>query len=83
MLSIESTCFIAAKESRRGEHNEWPIVQTVTKNPNCLPLWAVIAKVRPKHEHPWYYDWQHGFLIVVIYAKDHDAAADITTAIIE
>jgi hypothetical protein len=50
---------------------------------HCLPLWGVIAKVRPTPEHPSYYDWQHGFLVIVLYSNKPDSACAIAKSIIE
>jgi len=50
---------------------------------HCLPLWGVIAKVRPTPEHPSYYDWQHGFLVIVLYSDKPDSACAIAKSIIE
>lgn len=50
---------------------------------HCLPLWGVIAKVRPTREHPLYYDWQHGFLVIVLYSNKPDSACAIAKSIIE
>jgi hypothetical protein len=49
-----------------------------------LRLWSVIAKVRPKPEHPCYHQWQHGFLvIVVVRSKNPDSATAVAKPIIE
>jgi len=53
------------------------------RNNHCLPLWGVIAKVRPTPEHPSYYDWQHGFLVIVLYSDKPDSACAIAKSIIE
>jgi hypothetical protein len=50
---------------------------------HCLPLWGVIAKVRPKPEHPSYYGWQHGFLVIVLYSNKPDSACAIAKSIID
>ena len=50
---------------------------------HCLPLRGVIAKVRPTPEHPSYYDWQHGFLVIVLYSDKPDSACAIAKSIIE
>jgi hypothetical protein len=48
-----------------------------------LPLWGVIAKVRPKPEHPCYYDWQHGFLVIVVHSKNPHSASAAAKTIVE
>jgi hypothetical protein len=48
-----------------------------------LRLWGVIAKVRPKPEHPCYYQWQHGFLVIVVHGKNPDSASAVAKTIIE
>jgi hypothetical protein len=60
---------IKNKEETRGNHP--------------LPLWGVIAKVRPKPEHPCYYEWQHGFLVIVVHSKNRDSASAAAKTIIE
>jgi hypothetical protein len=49
----------------------------------CLRLWGVIAKVRPTPEHPSYYDWQHGFLVIVLYSNKPDSACASAKSIID
>ena len=48
-----------------------------------LRLWSVIAKVRPKPEHPCYHQWQHGFLVIVVRSKNPDSASAVAKIIIE
>jgi hypothetical protein len=52
-------------------------------NPNCGPLWGVIAKVRPKPQHPSYYEWQHGLLVLVLRAPNPEHAAETARTIVE
>jgi hypothetical protein len=47
------------------------------------PLCAVICKVRPKSEHPRYFEWQHGLLIVVLYAENWESAGEKGGAIVD
>src|SRR5438874_11420858 len=41
------------------------------------------AKVRPKPQQPLYYEWQHGLLILVLYAPNPEHAAKTATTIVE
>ena len=59
---------IENKETQRGSHP--------------LPLWGVIAKVRPTPKHPCYYEWQHGFLVIVVYSKNPESASAAAKTII-
>src|SRR5260370_32764128 len=52
-------------------------------DPNRLPLFGVTLKVRPRPAHPSYYDWQFGFLIVIVYADNAERAGAITRSIVE
>lgn len=49
----------------------------------CSKLWGVIAKVRPKPEHPSYYEWQHGFLVIVLHGKNPESACTGARAVLE
>ena len=50
---------------------------------HCLKLWGIIAKVRPKPDHPSYYEWQHGFLVIVLHSKNPESACTGARAILE
>jgi hypothetical protein len=39
--------------------------------------------VRPTPEHPSYYDWQHGFLVIVLYSNKPGSACALAKSIIE
>ena len=54
-----------------------------TTRQSLLAALGVIAKVRPTPEHPSYYDWQHGFLVIVLYSDMPDSACAIAKSIIE
>lgn len=53
------------------------------RDSHSLRLWGVIAKVRPKPQHPCYYDWQHGFLILVLHSKNPESACIVATTIVQ
>jgi hypothetical protein len=53
------------------------------RDSQCSNLWGVIAKVRPKPDHPFYYEWQHGFLVIVLPGKNPESACMVARAIVQ